>query len=210
MKAWYFSTIDKKLRYGDDREIAIGVTHEIERTPRLCEQGLHGSRLLLDALSYAPGPVIWRVELSGEMHRGADKTAAQKRTYLAGGIDITHILWKFARLCALDVIHLWDAPDVVIQFLKTGDESLRAAAGDASWDAKDASLDAFWPAKDAFWAAKDASWAASWDTWAAVWDAARRASRASRDANRDTAYAARIKQNLRLTAMVSRAIKEAT
>ncbi len=192
MKAWYFSGIDKKLRYGDDREIAIGVTHEVEGKPTLCRYGLHGSRLLLDALSYAFGPVVWRVELSGEMDKGDNKIAAQKRTYLSGGIDITHILRKFGRLCALDVIHLWDAPDIVVRFLKTGDESLRSAALDA---------------------ALGAAWAADWDT---AWDFALDvaldvALGAARDvALNVTLDAARIKQNRRLTAMVSRAIKEAT
>jgi hypothetical protein len=38
------------------------------------------------------------------------------------------MLREFARWCALQVIHLWDAPDVVRQYLETGDESLRAAA----------------------------------------------------------------------------------
>ena len=206
MKAWYFSKTDKKLRYGDDREIAIGVTHEIEGTPILCNRGLHGSRLLLDALYAAPGSVIWRVELSGEMDVGFDKIAAQKRTYLSGGIDISDVLRKFARLCALDVAHLWDVPDVVIQFLKTGDESLRsaaqtaaqAAAQDAAWTAYwypwDASLDASRDSRGAAWAAaKDASLDASWG--------ASRGAIVARDA-------ARLKQNRRLTAMVSRAIKE--
>ncbi len=208
MKAWYFSTIDKKLRYGDDREIAIGVTHEVEGKPFLCNYGLHGSHLLLDALSYAPGPVVWRVELSGEMEVGVDKIAAQERTYLSGGIDITDILWKFARLCALDVAHLWDAPDVVIQFLKTGDESLRTTAWDASRDASRSARGASW----------SAAWDASWAARGASRDAARRASRdawgAARDAAMGVSHAigndARLKQNLRLTAMVSRAIKEAT
>lgn len=128
MKAWYFSTADKKLRYGDKREIAVGVIHEIEGNPVLCEHGLHGSVDILDALGYAPGPVIWRVELSGNMDKGDDKIAAQKRTYLSGGIDISDVLHKFARMCALDVVHLWDAPDIVVRYLKTGDESIRAAA----------------------------------------------------------------------------------
>jgi hypothetical protein len=45
--------------------------------------------------------------------------------------------WRlFTRQCALDVIDLWDAPAVVRQYLETGDESLRASAWDAAWDAQ--------------------------------------------------------------------------
>ena len=35
---------------------------------------------------------------------------------------------RFACDCALDVIHLWDAPPIIKKYLKTGDEKLRAAA----------------------------------------------------------------------------------
>lgn len=143
MKAWYFSTTEKKLRYGDNRKIKLGVTHEIEGKPVLCKKGLHGSVDILDALSYAPSNVVWLVNLDGSMDKGSDKIAAQKRTYLKGGIDISETLREFARWCALEVIDLWDAPDVVIQYLKTGDEKIRdaamaaarAAAMAAAWDA---------------------------------------------------------------------------
>ena len=42
---------------------------------------------------------------------------------------------RFACQCALDVIHLWNAPPIVKRYLKTGNEKLRAAAGDAAWAA---------------------------------------------------------------------------
>ena len=35
----------------------------------------------------------------------------------------------------LDAAHLWNAPQIVLDFLKTGDESLRAAARAAAWAA---------------------------------------------------------------------------
>ena len=62
-------------------------------------------------------------------------------------------LREFARWCALQVIDLWDAPDVVYEYLKTGDETLRDAARAAAWgivrnDARDiawaAAVDATW------------------------------------------------------------------
>ena len=95
MKAWYFSDETRKLRYNDGREIALGVTHEVEGKPVLCEHGLHGSEKILDALEYAPGSIVWYVELDGEMDIGDDKISAQKRMYIAGGIDIADIFRKF-------------------------------------------------------------------------------------------------------------------
>jgi len=127
VKAWYFSYPNCRLRYGDDREIKAGVIHKVDCKPVLCESGLHGSVNILDALKYAPGPYIWRVNLRGEIIKGDDKAVATEREYL-WGYDATDVLRYFARLCALDVVHLWAAPEVVIQYLKTGDEKLRAAA----------------------------------------------------------------------------------
>jgi len=55
---------------------------------------------------------------------------------------------QFARWCALQVVHLWDCPDVVKRYLETVDEGLRgvipaaadaaAAAWNASWAARTA------------------------------------------------------------------------
>ena len=153
MKAWYFSNNEKVLRYGDGRQIRKGVTHKVKGEIELCANGLHASKSVFDALSYAPGEILWRVELGGEIISGSDKMVATERTYI-DHIDATELLKEFSRRCALDVIHLWDAPDVVVRCLKTGDESLRAAARAAAWDA----------------------------AWAAARDAARAAARAAGDA----------------------------
>ncbi len=190
MKAWYFSEASKKLRYDDNREIAIGVTHKIEGAPVPCQNGLHGSVKLMDALKYAPGPVVWEVELGGDIvaHEDGDKLAATERTYLRGGIDITDTLRAFARRCALDVIHLWDAPEIVKRYLKTGGESIRGTAGDAAWDAaRAAAMDA--PSAAARAAAMDADMDAARANHAmeAARAAARGAARAAIDAAMDAA-----------------------
>ncbi len=91
---------------------------------------LRASEKLLDALDHATGPYLWRVLLGGEFVKGYDKTIATTITAL-WGFDATDMLFSFARLCALDVIHIWDAPQAVIDYLETGDESLREAARDA-------------------------------------------------------------------------------
>ena len=54
--------------------------------------------------------------------------------------DATPVYREFARRHALRVAHLWNAPPVVVQYLKTGNESIRAAAAyaaertRAAWD----------------------------------------------------------------------------
>ncbi len=141
IRAWYFSEPSKLLRYGDAREIALGVTHEVSGVLELCARGLHASVKPLDALQYAPGPIVWRVKLSGNVLTGNDKLCASHRTYIAGGVDVTDTLRLFARQCALDVAHLWDMPDVVRKYLETGDESLRDATRAAAWAAQNAKLE---------------------------------------------------------------------
>lgn len=157
--AWYFSDKTKRLRYGDGREIVLGVEHTVKGYPEPCRYGLHGSESILDALEYAPGPIIWRVELSGRIKRGHNKIAATRRRYVAGGIDISDTLRRFACDQALSVAHLWDMPAIVREYLETMDESKRVAALDAAggiarfaWDAARVAWAASWD--DAFFAAR--------------------------------------------------------
>jgi hypothetical protein len=165
IKAWYFSDGSKKLRYGDGREIAIGVEHTVKGYPEPCERGLHGSERIIDALQYAPGAIVWQVELSGRIKRGEDKVAATRRKYIAGGIDVSDLLREFARKQALSVAHLWDCPAIVKQWLDTGDESIRSAAMSASESAAEsAAWSAAWSASEsAAWSASEsASESAAW------------------------------------------------
>ena len=144
VKGWWFGTTDRKLLNSDGRKIVIGKTHKVKGEIVPCEHGLHLSKKIIDALQYAPGPVIYKVVGSGVIvphGNPVDKYVCSERTYIAGGIDLTDTLRLFARKCALDVIHLWDAPEIVVRYLKTGDESIRDVARDA---AKAAARDAAW------------------------------------------------------------------
>ena len=132
---WYFSEESRLLRHGDARPIEIGVTHEVDAPIQLCKRGLHASVRAIDALKYAPGPIVWRVELSGEIKTGDDKCVATHRKYIGGGVDARAVMRAFACRCALDVAHLWDMPPLVRAYLETGEESIRDAARDAAWDA---------------------------------------------------------------------------
>jgi hypothetical protein len=127
-------------------------------------------------------------------------------------IPLDHKLWvgirmlpverqrAFARWCALQVVHLWNAPDVVVRYLKTGDESIRAASWDAAWvAARVTAWAAAWNAAEA--SAQEAAQAAAenttWDaTWAASWAAARNATWAIAENARDTAWDAETKKQV--------------
>ena len=158
--AWHF--VGATLR--DGRSVPADGDWLIHDGPLvLCAMGLHASLDPLDALSYAPGPVLCRVELAGTMLYGNDKVVARRRRIVARR-DMTDALKLFARECASDALHLWDAPRVVRDYLATGDETIRAAAYAAACDAARA-------------AASDAARAAAWDAAraaarAAAWDAA--------------------------------------
>ncbi len=101
---------------------------------KMCVAGLHASLHPFDALRYAPGATLCKVEVFGKILEDKDKLCAQKRRIIAR-FDATELLYKFARLQALSVIDNWDAPDVVRQYLTTGDESLRRAASRAAQSA---------------------------------------------------------------------------
>src|ERR1035437_7793860 len=168
MKTYYHFT-GTKLR--DGRPVpAIGEWLTYEGKVKMCESGLHASADPFDALQYAPGALLHKVVLKSIVEKKDDKVVARSRKIIVT-INVTELLRRFARLQALGVIHLWDAPTVVKEYLTTGDENLRAAARDAAWAAEAAARAA---ARDAAWvaeaAARDAARAAAR---AAAWVAAR-------------------------------------
>ncbi len=137
--AWHF--VGEKLR--DGRPVpADGVWLEHTGKLILCEEGLHWSREPFDALQFAPGATLCLVEVGGEIveKKGDDKGISSKRKIIAR-MDATELLRYFARLQAISALEYWDSepPEVVCDYLATGDESLRdaawAAARDAAWDA---------------------------------------------------------------------------
>ena len=108
---WYFAAKDCRLRYGDGRVAAVGVTHEVEGEPKLCEYGLHASERALDASRLGAGPVPFVVNLGGEVKHGTDKSCAQRRTYLRGGKDMTPVLVEFACCVAEAALLLAEVTD---------------------------------------------------------------------------------------------------
>src|SRR5574337_381561 len=91
--AWHF--VGDKLRDGspvpDD-----GVWLEHGGPLIMCESGLHASRDPFDALRYAPGPILCRVECGGIVFEEKDKLVCSQRRIIARK-DATEGLRYFAR-----------------------------------------------------------------------------------------------------------------
>lgn len=163
---WHFAAVNgagkPALRHGDKRKIVTGETLSVPDGTeiKLCLSGMHASASVTDALRHAPGPILCRVEVWGDVQIESGKFCGRHRRVL-WMIDATETLRAFARRCALDVINLWDAREVVVRYLRTGRESIRAAAwAAAEAAAKDAAGDAAWAAANA--TAGAAAWAEAW------------------------------------------------
>lgn len=163
MKAWHF--VGDKLR--DERDVpADGVKLVHDGAVVLCKSGLHASLDAFDALDYAPGNILCEVECNGEIVCGLDKLVCSERTIIRR-VDFTEALQEFARSEALKVVHLWDADEITLQYLRTGDETLREHArvvaeqfAQEAWFTVD-TVRAAWAAE----AARIAALATSRNTW---------------------------------------------
>jgi len=194
---WWFAKGDT-LPHGDGRKVAIGETLTVEGPIVLCERGLHASRRLVDALKYAPGPILYRVRLSGtivphsSLRAGEDKLAASERTAL-WRVDATRALRLFACDVAESALlrerkagrepdnRSWEAIRVTRLWLDgKATEAARSAARSAAESA----------ARNAAWnAAESAAWSAAWN---AAWNAAESAARSAAEsaASRAASHAA--------------------
>ena len=123
----------------------------------LCKKGLHASVKPLDALNYAPGSVVCRVECSGEVIRGDGKLVCSRRKVLWAK-DASRVLHEFAIWCAeralekvenpdprsleaLKVKKLWLDGKVTNEELEAAREAARNAARDAAREAADEAAD---------------------------------------------------------------------
>ncbi len=207
IQAWHFLPDAGLTRFEPRVKVEVGQTLKETRPLLMCNVGLHASVLAIDALQYAPGARLCRVELGGEILTDTDKLCASERTCIAM-IDATAMLHEFAcnvaeaSLLLSEVIdqRSWDAIEAKRAWLRheIDDDQL-----DAAWAAARAAA-----ARDA---ARDAAaWAAAWAAAraaarAAAWDAARAAARAAAsaaawDAARDAASA---EQNIVLEQMIA-------
>ncbi len=198
-KGWHFANEDMRLGYNDGRKIVVGETLSVNsedgRRPDLCFFGLHWSTRIIDALKYAQGNKICRIEGWGDVDVGDNKMCGTHRKVL-WVVDANRLLHEFACRCAEDALSVAGVTDercfaaikakrmwLVGKISSVQLAAAWAAAGDAARAAARAAAGA------AAWAAARAAAGAA--AWAAAGDAARAAARAA--------------QNNRLTAMVSAA-----
>ena len=180
MRKLYYHFTSNKLR--DGRPIPPTnewLVHEGEVI--MCTSGLHASEQPYDALQYAPGHILHRVELDDVIDTQDDKVVARRRKIVAT-IDAAELLHAFARKQALSVIHLWNCPAITKQYLETGDVSMQCAAWSAARSAAGA----------AAWSAAGAAWSAAQHTaWSAARSAAQHATGAAQYAAQSAAGEAR-------------------
>ena len=100
---YYFSNESRRLRYGDERPISIGVTHTVEGPLRLCSNGLHYSNRAYFALRAGPGTVLWIIEPGDKVVTDGYKSASNSRTYIDGGIDIRPLIIDWVKDCYHDL-----------------------------------------------------------------------------------------------------------
>jgi len=183
---WHFCNESRTLGYDDGRLIIEGESLRVECDPVLCECGLHASERIIDALKYAPGPILCRVELSDGIVVGDDKAVARERKTL-WMFDATNALRDFAATVAENALLAERAagrePDprswAAIQFVRD------LLAGKIKPEDRSAARSAAWSAQSAARSAAEAAWAA----WAA--EAAEAAARSAAEA----AWAARSAQS---------------
>ena len=92
---WHFLSGSRCLRWGTKEEVKVGRKYTVNGDPVLCVHGFHASKKALDALDYAPGPIVCKVRLSGVIVEGPDKASATEREVLAMA-DATEVLREFA------------------------------------------------------------------------------------------------------------------
>src|SRR3990167_10121131 len=105
---WHFLPADRRLRWGSREVVEAGRTYRAEGSLVMCESGMHASARAIDALTYAPGPLVCRVELVVERLDAADKSCARERRVLLIA-HATPVLHEHACTVAGDALHLAEA-----------------------------------------------------------------------------------------------------
>ena len=177
MHGWHWVKADRTLRTGE--VVRAGGVYRATGPLVMCRNGLHASRRAVDALKYAPGPIVCAVELVGEILHDDDKSVARERRVLWLA-DASTILHEFALTVATDALLVAEALGAAVD--PRSREALRVKAQWLRGRATDAQLTAAWVAARAAAraAAGVAAWVAvraaagdaAWDAaWAAAWAA---------------------------------------
>lgn len=156
---WHFLSDDGLLRFGDYRKPRKGEWVKMLGfgNPILNQIGMHASQTVLDALNYAPGSLLCRVKVRGDIVSDGNKFAGRERLIIARA-DATRMLHEFACDCAM----------IALKVAKnTNQQSLSAINIKRRWlscNASDLEL------SNAFESASEAAMDANYGVdWAALW-----------------------------------------
>lgn len=100
--AWHF-TAGMKLR--DGQPLVVGKTYRHTGELEMCMRGYHASIDIRDALSYAPGFQVSRVECSGDMVKQSDKLVCRNRKVL-WTLEAKAIILKWSMRVATDAVKI--------------------------------------------------------------------------------------------------------
>lgn len=119
---------------------SIGSVHTTDFEYSLNPSRFHGSANAFDAMDLSRGgrTLLYYFNLGGivvQEEWRINEAHSTECTVIAGG-DVSHLARKFAKRCALDVVHLWHAPKVVINYLKSDSEGLLPLARKAVREAE--------------------------------------------------------------------------
>ena len=94
---WHFLAKDGTSHNGY-RPAPVGEWETVIEDPVLCERGYHGSLRLIEALGYAPGPILQRCEYRGVVHDDDKFVATTRRAIVRA--DASALLRMFAAYVA--------------------------------------------------------------------------------------------------------------
>ena len=155
--AWHFGANDGCLNFGCREKVRIGKWIRAEGELVMCQDGMHASKDVFDALQYAQGPILSHVVCRGEIAEQADKLVCRERKHLWQH-DASTELRLFACWCvrhtpltdgrvvwdlltdersrrAVEVSERFAGGEATPQALAAAGYAARDAAGNAAWDA---------------------------------------------------------------------------
>lgn len=153
--AWHFLAADRKMAHEDNQVVEPGCVYSAVGPLVLCKNGMHASVRALDAIRYAPGPIVCRVRCSGEIVSDDDKLVARHREvlWMADATTALRLLaCRFVRETPLaDGRRVWDLLSDA-RSRAAVEVAERYAVGQATEKELDAARGAAW----------GAAWTASW------------------------------------------------
>lgn len=201
INGWHFVNDSRTLAHCG-LGVEAGYVYTEDGPIDICRSGLHASRRIYDALNYAPGSILCKVQLWGDVQEQEDKLVSRNREVLAVR-NVESELRMWACWCVRhtplgDGRTTWDllTDERSRNVLEVAEQfTLGKSSHKQLYDAWAAARVAAWAARDAWAAAGDTAGAAAWAAagaaaGASAWDVARAARVAAEVAARDAARVA--------------------